>query len=48
MLKMSQLYPRGCKVKNINIMPKWLKGYKFQHYAEVVKMLKMSTLYTSS
>jgi hypothetical protein len=43
---MSTLYTRGSKVKNVNIIHKWVKGKKYQHYKQVVKRLKMSILYT--
>ena len=43
-LKMSTLYTRGSKVNNVNIMHKLLKGLRCQHYTQVAKRLKMSTL----
>jgi len=35
------------QTKNVNIIHKWLKIFKCQHYTQVVKRLQMSTLYTS-
>ena len=43
---MSTLYTSGPRVKNVKIIHYWLKGYKCQHYAQVVQELKMSKLYT--
>ena len=34
-------------VTNVNIMHQWLKGYACEYYAQVVKRLKLSILYTS-
>jgi hypothetical protein len=42
-LKMPTLYTIGKKVEDIKIMQKLLKR---QHYAQVGKRLKLSTLYT--
>jgi hypothetical protein len=42
---MSTLYKSGLKVKHVNIIHKWLKGYQCKNYALVVKRLKMSTLH---
>jgi len=33
-------------VKNVNIIHRWLKGKNCQHYAQMLKRLKMYTLYT--
>jgi len=44
---MSTLCTSGQKVKNVTAMHKWLKGWTCQHYTQVVKRLKMSTLYLS-
>ena len=46
-LKMSILCTSDQKIKNVNIIHMWLKYQKCQHYAQGVKRLKMSTLYTS-
>ena len=35
------------KVKDVNSIHKWLKGEKCEHHTQVVKRVKMSTLYTS-
>jgi len=32
---MSTLYTSGLKVKNVNVIHKWLKIYKCQHYTQV-------------
>ena len=45
---MTTLYPSGYKVKNVNIMHKWVRGEQSQHYSQVVKRIKMSILDTSS
>ena len=46
-IKLSKLYTSGSKVNNVNNMHKLLKGLRWQHYAQVAKRLKMSTLYKS-
>ena len=43
-IKISKLCTSGWKVKNINIIHKWIQ---YLHYAHVVKRLKMSMLCTS-
>ena len=37
---MSKLYTSGPRVKNVKIIHYWLKGYKCQHYAQVVPRVK--------
>jgi len=44
---MSILCTSGWKIKNVNIIHKWLKGWTILHCTQVVKRLKMSPLYTS-
>jgi hypothetical protein len=42
-LNISTLYTNGQKVKNINIIHKWSKGQKYQHYTQAVKRCPNST-----
>ena len=46
-LKMSTLNPSDNKVKNVNIIHKWLKRSKYQQYEQEDKRFKMLTLCTS-
>ena len=39
------MYTSGLTVNNVNIINKWLKGYKCQPYTQVAKRLNMSKLY---
>ena len=56
-ITVSTLYTSGPRVKNVNIIHKWLKcqnytllvikSYRCHHYTEEVKRLNISILYTS-
>jgi hypothetical protein len=46
-LKMLTLYTRREKVKNVNIIFKWVKLLKCQHYSQGGKRLEMSIFYIS-
>ena len=43
--KMLTLYTRGYKVKNVNIINKWVKVLKCHNYSQVGKRLEMSIFY---
>ena len=43
--KMLTLYTRGLHVNNVNIINKWVKVLKCQHYSQVGKRLEMSIFY---
>jgi hypothetical protein len=44
---MSTFYTSIWMVTDVTILHKWLKGYKCQHYAQVVERLEMPIFNTS-
>jgi hypothetical protein len=45
--KMLTLFTRGLNVNNVNIINKWVKVLKCQHYSQVGKRLEISIFYIS-